>query len=394
MSIPNKEAITKDVEIARQLEAAFVVYVKDVSPLVAMALANAGTKRGTNKKYEWYEFSRSRVQAVVGAAYSSGAFTETPATMVIPTENLLVGDTLRFESALGVSLGDLTLYVSEITSTTAIKATKIGGTDVAIASGSIAVFKSNLLPENSKKSTARKIRVPATKYNYFQIFDTLVENSRTIEGSEVYGDVGKIAFIRAEAFYDIQRQLTEIISSGIRVKTTDPTSGKEIYGAGGISEYIVNTIDAEGDPFAQSMFDDAVEFIIKGGGKANTIRCNTKQARAISALADSKVQINIDTAVRGNVVTALQAGIPVNGSRIDTIIVDTTMAEDEMDIFDINAIALIPYSNGAIREMDATDKGQDGQSIRMLGEYTVEATNMDKTSVRIKNLEVPAGTVE
>jgi len=60
--MPN-EVITKDVEIARQLEAAFQVYVKDISPLVATALANAGAKRGTNKKYEWYEYSRTRVTA-------------------------------------------------------------------------------------------------------------------------------------------------------------------------------------------------------------------------------------------------------------------------------------------------------------------------------------------
>gem|GEM_PF-4768332 len=86
------------------------------------------------------------------------------------------------------------------------------------------VFKSNLLPENSKKNKARKIRVPITKFNYFQIFDTMVENSRTIEGSDAYGDIGKIAHIRAEAFYDITRQLTEILANGIKIKFSDPVS--------------------------------------------------------------------------------------------------------------------------------------------------------------------------
>ncbi len=387
MAQPTVDAITKNVEIARQLEAAFMVYVKDISPIVATALANAGTKRGTNKKYEWFEYSRSRVTAATTAAYLSGAFdTTTPATIALPTTNLLVGDTIRFETTAGVAISDLTLYITEITSASAAKAIKVGGTDAALASGSIAVFKSNLLPENSKKGDARKIRVPVTKYNYFQIFDTLVENSRTIEGSDVYGDIGKIAHIRAEAFYDIQRQLTEMLCNGIRAKFNDPVTGKEVYGAGGIAQFMVNLTNASAAAFTQDMFDDAVELIIKGGGSANTVRCNTKQARAISALDNSKIQININDAVRGNVVTALQAGIPVKGSRIDTIIVDTTMPEDQIDIFDINNIALIPYSNGGIREMDATEKGQDGNSIRMLGEYTVEAKNMEQTAVRIYNL--------
>ncbi len=385
MSQPTITATTEGLEISRQLEAAFKVYVQDISPLVAKALANAGTKRGTNKKYEWLEHSRSRITATTTAAYNAGDFNATAATLAIPTANVLPGDTFRFESALGLSLGDLTLYITEITSGAAAKAIKVGGTDVAIPSGSVAVFKSNLLPENSKKSEARKIRVPTEKYNFFQIFDTLVENSRTLEGSNVYGDIGKLVDIRAEGFFDIQRQLTEILTNGVRAEFTG-NDGKKVYAAGGISQFVVNTIDAEGDAFSQALFDDAVELIIKGGGLANTVRCNTKQARAISALNASNVQINVDTAVRGNVVTALQAGIPVNGSRIDTIIVDTTMAEDEMDIFDINGIALIPYSNGAIREMDATENGQDGTTIRMIGEYTVEAKNMDKTAVRIKGL--------
>ncbi len=386
MANPNSQAITKDVEIARQLEAAFMVYTKDVSPLVAIALANAGTKRGTNKKYEWFEASRARITAVITAAYNSGDFTATPAVIAIPTQNLLVGDTLRFETSAGISLGDLTLYITEITSASAAKAIKVGGTDVALPNGSVGVFKSNLLPENSKAAAARKINVPTAKYNYFQIFDTVVENSRTIEGSEVYGDVGKIAYIRSEAFFHIQRQLTEMVANGIRAKFTDPITGKEIYAAGGIASFIVNSFNAANAALTQDMLDDAVEKIIKEGGIANTVRCNTKQARALSALNADKVVINIDQQTRGNVVTAIQAGIPVAGSKITTIIVDTTMPEDQIDIFDIGLIALVPYSNGGIREVDATTPGQDGTTLRVLGEYTVEAKNMEQTAYRIYGL--------
>lgn len=387
MSIPSKEAITKDVEIARQLEAAFQVYVKDVSPLIFNALNNAGTKRGKNKKYEWFEYSRSRVQTTVDTLVASGYFTATPKTLNVgDTTNLLVGDTLRFETSASVAISDLTVYITEITDGTNVKAIKVGGTDAEIAATSVAVFKSNLLPENSKKGEARKIRVPVSKFNYFQIFDTVVENSRTIEGSEVYGDIGKIANIRAEAFYDLQRQLTEILANGIKAKFNNPVTGKEVYGTGWIAEFVVNTQDESAATLTQSMLDDAIETIIKGGWLANTIRCNTKQARAISALDGNKLMINLDEKIRGNVVTAVQAGIPVEGSKIETIIVDTTMPEDELEIFDISNIALIPYSNGAIREMDATENGQDGTTIRMLGEYTVEAKNMSKTAVKIINL--------
>lgn len=386
-AVPTVDAITKNVEIARQLEAAFQVYVKDISPLVFKALQNAGTKRGKNKKYEWFEYSRSRVQTTVDTLAASGYFDATPRTLNVgSTTNLLVGDTLRFETSAGVSLGDLSVYITEITDTTNVKAIKLGWTDAAVAQTSVAVFKSNLLPENSKKGSARKIRVPVSKFNYFQIFDTIVENSRTIEGSDVYGDIGKIAHIRSEAFYDIQRQLTEMLSNGISAKFNDPVSGKEIYGAGGIAEFVVNVQDESAATLVQSMLDDAVETIIKGGWLANTIRCNTKQARAISALDASKLTINLDEKIRGNVVTAVQAGIPVEGSKIETIIVDTTMPEDVIEIFDINNIALIPYSNGAIRENDATEPGQDGTTIRTLGEYTVEAKNMSKTAVKIYNL--------
>lgn len=385
MAQPSGQAITKDVEIARQLEAAFKVYVKDVSPLVAMALANAGNKRGTNKKYEWFEYSRSRIQTNVTTAVTAWDIDSTPSNLDIDTTNFRVGDTIRFETSLWVSLWDFTAYVSSIVSPTRCQVIKVGGTDVNIPIGTVAIFKSNLLPENSKKGEARQIRIPETKYNYFQIFDVLMENSRTLEGSNVYSDVGKIVNLRAEWFYDLQRQLTEILANGLRAKFTAP-NGKEVYGAGWLGTFIVNSRNASAAPFSQTFFDDAVEVIIKGGGSANAVRCNTKQARAISALDNSKIQLNINDATRWNVVTALQAGIPVKGSKIETIIVDTTMPEDQVDIFDMNNIALIPYSNGAIREIDATENGQDGNAIRMLWEYTVEFKNAKETAVRIYNL--------
>jgi len=388
MPNPNKEAITKDIEIARQLEAAFTVYVKDISPLVSHALANAWTKRWKNKKYEWFEYSREKFQISTGMMpIPHWAFDPLLWFQIqIDSTNILVWDTFRFETSAWISISDLTIYVTKVLTTGFIEVIKVGWTDAPIPGGSLMVFKSNLLPENSKKNKARKIRVPITKFNYFQIFDTMVENSRTIEGSDAYGDIGKIAHIRAEAFYDITRQLTEILANGIKIKFSDPVSWKEIYWAGWITEFVINTQDALWAIFTQNMFDDAVETILKWGWLANTIRCSIKQARAISALDKTKLLINLDEKVRWNVVTSLQAWIPVNGSKIETIIVDTTMQEDEIEVFDIRNIALIPYSNWAIREMDATEKWQDGQSIRMLWEYTVEAKNMNKTAVKITNL--------
>ncbi len=386
MSNADKEAITKDIEISRQLEAAFQVYVKDISPLVARALANAGTKRGTNKKYEWNEFSRERISTPITTALALGYLDATQKNVSMDTSNVLAWDTFRFETTGWVAISDLTMYVTEVVNSTTVKAIKIGWTDAAVASWSIAVFKSNLLPENSKKREARKIRVPNVKYNYFQIFDTLMENSRTLEGSDAIGDVGKIAFLRAEWFFDIQRQLTEILSYGTRVKFTDPKTNKEIYGAGWLAEFVVNSIDAGGNALTQVHLDDAVWQILKWGWRANTIRCGLEQAKALSKLDESKLLINLDETTRGNVVTSIQARIPVEGSKIDTIMVDFTMPEDEIDVFDISNIALIPYSNGAIREMDASEKGQDGNALRMIGEYTVEAKNFDKTAVKIKNL--------
>ena len=390
-SIPSADALTKDLELKRQLEAAFKVYVQDISPLIFTALQNAGDKRGKNKKYEWYEYSRSRVETTVDTLTASGFFDSTPKNLnVWSTINFLPWDTIRFETSAGLAISDLTVYVTSIVDATNMLVTKVWWTDAEVATTSVAVFKSNLLPENSKKGTARKIRIPVTKFNYFQIFDTVQENSRTVEGSDVYWDIGKIANIRAEAFYDLQRQLTEMLSNGIAAKFTSAIDGKEVYWAGWIAEFVVNEQDELWAVFTQSMFDDAVETIIKWGWAANTIRCNTKQARAISALDNSKIQIAINdvqkSTERWNVVTALQAGIPVKGSKIDVIIVDTSMQEDIIEIFDINNIALIPYSNGAIREMDATEKGQDGTAIRMLWEYTVEAKNMAQTAVKISNL--------
>ncbi len=379
---------TKELQIARQLEAAFELYVKDLSPLVAYALRNGAGKRGTNKKYEWFERSFKRIEAEVNAAFDSSTYSSTPIDLVLTdTSNIRAKDILRFETAAGVSAGNIKVYVTSVTNATTIKVMKIGWNDVNLAAGAKAILGNNAHEENSKKGTPRAIQMPVTKYNYFQIFDTLLENSRTVEGSNVYADIGKLADLRSNGFYYIQRQLTEMLANGLRAKFNTP-DGKEIYTAGGLAEFVVNTLTKTGQDMAKAILDEAVEVIVKGGGKANAVRCNTKQAIKLSNMDESKIQINLNEQVRGNVVTALQAGIPVEGSRIDLIIVDTTMPEDEIDIFDINNIALVPYSNGGIREMDATENGQDGQTLRMLGEYTVEHRNAGETAVKITGLNV------
>ena len=380
---------TTGIDISRQLEAAFALYVKDISPLITTLLANGSAKRGKNTTYEWYEYTMSRIETTVTSWAASGYFDSTEKDLVLwDTSNLQPKDILRFETSDGVAVSNLSVYVTQIVDGTTVKVIKLWGTDAVVDAANKAVLVSSSNEENSKKGNARKIQTPLTKYNYFQIIDAVFENSRTIEWTDIAGDIGKIADLRRNAFYNIQRQLTEIVANGTRAKFNDPVDGKEVRSCWGLSEFIVNTQDGEGNSVSQTTLDKAVETIVKWGWRANTIRVNTKQAMKISSIDNSKINVNLTDQVRGNVVTAIQSSIPVEGSRIERIIVDTTMPEDVIEVFDINNLALVPFVNGWIRELDATEPWQDGTSIRTLWEYTLEAKNMEQTAVRITNLAI------
>lgn len=383
---------TEEIEVRRQLKEAFETYTLSISPLNWILLKNGQKlEPATAPKYEWLEFTQKRIETTVGANYTSLAFTATPADLVLAnTVNYKAWDTIRFETPDNKKLSSLVLYITEVTNGTTVKAMKVGGNDVAISTNDIAVLVAAAKEENSPKGEVRWVDVPVDKFNYTQIIDALYEISRTLLGSKTVAAQGTIDKLRKTAFYKMSRQLTEILSNGQRAEITDPKKWKKIRLAWGMSFYITKEIDAAGAALKLDHLNRAFEEIILWGGLPTAIRTNTSQARALSGLDRSKLTINIWDNQTGTVVQVYQADIPVQWSKINTIILDTSMPQNEIEMFDISKMALVPYSNWAIREEDATEKGQDGATIRMIGEYTYVHEDAENTARRIKNLQVPA----
>lgn len=381
----------EQIELNRQLRQAFETYMLQISPLNALLLANGRNfEAGTNVKYEWPEFVLKRIETTVGANYTSGSFTSTPANLVLgTTANFKAWDTMRFENTSKARKSDLMLYVTEIVDGTTLKVMKVWGTDVALAIGDIAVFANTGKEENSSKWEIRKVDIPGTNYNYFQIIDALYEISRSLQGSNSVLNQGKIAKLREAAFYRMSRQFTEMLSNGIRAKITDPVKGKDIHFSGWIWFYIGTAIAWGWSALTLDKLNQAFEEIVLWGWLPDAIRCNTKQARAISALDRSKLTINLADKGTWTVVQMYQADIPIKGSKIDKIIVDTSMPQDEIEMFDMTKMALVPYSNGGLTEKDATEAWQDWNTIRVLAEYTYVHVDATNTARRITDLAQP-----
>jgi len=180
-------------------------------------------------------------------------------------------------------------------------------------------------------------------------------------------------------------------------RATATIGGKDVTYTGGMRFYLDQAGAIKTDNSAAVLTLDQINAvnaeIIARGGTSNTIAVGIKQARKLSAL----VSANYDSqrladwqADAGSVLT-LPSDLPLIGN-VNRIVVDTNLADDELMIFDSGMISVVPMNannaadSGAWRTLDATQKGQDGESVRVIGDFAVEFRQSKTHAARLFNI--------
>ncbi len=321
----------------------------------------------------------------------------TTAEALAAATTIAVADGTKFRAGMTASPAgsDEVVLITAVSGNNLTVTRGFGGTTAAdIASGAVLTIDSVGREENS---TAQNdgIFQPDPLENYFQTMDTAVEFSRRALATLQFGNTNDLTFQVAERIKQLATQLDRALVRGR--KATATVGSNTVTYTGGLRYFLDQTGAIKTDNSAAALTLDAINAlnaeIVARGGMANTIAVGIKQARKLHAL----VSANYDSqrladwqADAGSVLT-LPSDLPLVGS-VNRIVIDTNLNDAELVIFDSGMISVVPMASGNAadsgnwRTLDATQKGQDGQRTRIIGDFAIEVRQSKTHMARLHNI--------
>lgn len=395
----------------RTVLAAMETIANEKGLLSGIFLANGARKeRYKTTKLEQKIKKEGRIKSNVTTAAISGFYTSTAADLIIgDTTNFLVWDILEFRTIDNKLKGNLTLWVDSITNGTTLSVKKVGWTDIAIDITDNVILKINANEEASSDKT-RPIYLPTTAYN----LSTIIREAREVSGTAMVVNNYDVKSAEWEARRQVldgfARQLNALCTSSVRTTVVLGWTSRKVIG--GMQFFSDNAFDADGEvtwpatgnvkdgggvDVTQDMVNDGFQYVIENGGRLNSALVAPAQARKISGFDEGKIVINAEAlataSTRGTgAVQILKSPISINGNIIDKIYVDTSVAKDEIRLFDRSKGYLLPMDKRSYIESKSTilttDNAVDGVKVGGLGEYSFLFENADIYTYTISNLKI------
>lgn len=305
------------------------------------------------------------------------------------------GTKFRPGMTLGPVGSDEVLLVTAVVANDLTVTRGFGGTTAAaLTSGQVLVIDSVGREENSLAQNDG-IFQPDPVENFFQTMDTAVEFSRRALATLQFGGTNDIAFQLSERIRQLTTQMNRALVRGR--KATATVGGSTVTYTGGLRYFLDQAGAIKVDNSAAVLTLDAINAInaeiVTRGGMANTIAVGIKQARKLSALVGANYgsqRLADWSADEGSVLT-LPSDLPLVGN-VNRIVIDTNLADGELVIFDSGMINVVPMANGnaadsgAWRTKDATQNGQDGQRVRVIGDFAMEVRQSKTHMGRLFNI--------
>lgn len=305
------------------------------------------------------------------------------------------GSKFRAGMTLGPVGSDEVILVESVSGNNLTVVRGFGGTTAAaLTSGQVLVIDSVGREENSL-SQNDGIFQPDPIENFFQTMDTAVEFSRRALATLQFGGTNDITFQLSERIRQLTTQMNRALVRGR--KATATIGSNQVTYTGGLRYYLDQVGAIKVDNVAAVLTLDAINAlnaeIVTRGGMANTIAVGIKQARKLSALVSANYdsQRLADWSADEGSVLQLPSDLPLVGN-VNRIVIDTNLADGELMIFDSGMINVVPMANGnaadsgAWRTMDATQNGQDGQRVRVIGDFGMEIRQSKTHMARLFNI--------
>jgi hypothetical protein len=339
----------------------------------------------TNHKCEWQEDQFTPTQTTIASFGTGSTGGDATVINVVSATGIEVGTVLRFTTSTGASRDEVVIVTA--VNTNALTVTRQYGSSAAstFAVGDKVYRLAKPLGENSTAGSGAG-RAPSQNYNYTQIFDAIAEVSRTSIQTQMYGLDSAYNYAVVAKMAEIAYDLNNAIIYGRRVQRTADTVGAK-GSMGGILQYLSGgNVDTTGGAVSATIINNVVEAVFQDGAEANSLAivCNSNQARKLSALDGSYLQVMRTDAVTGHKVGTFSADFMPGGEH--QIVIDPIFPKDQIAV--INPSLVNIRTMQPMIDIDATANGQDGKKGRLLTELTLEVKNGQTAHGLAKGLNV------
>lgn len=321
----------------------------------------------------------------------------TTAAVLVGAATIPVADGSKFRAGMLLSPvgSDEVILVTAVSGNDLTVTRGFGGTTAAaLTSGQKLVIDSVAREENSQAENDG-IFQPEPVENFFQTMDTAVEMSRRALATMQFGNTNDLTFQVAERIRQLTIQMDRALVRGR--KATATVDGKTVTYTGGLRYFLDQAGAVKVDNSGATLTLDAInalnEEIISRGGTTNTLAVGLKLGRKLSALVAANYnsqRLSEWSADEGSLLT-LPSDLPLVGN-VNRIVIDTNLADTELMIFDSSMINVMPMAAGNAADSgnwttkDATVNGQDGQRVRILGDFAMRVRQSKTHMARMYNI--------
>lgn len=333
----------------------------------------------------WLDFRIDATRSALTSAINN-AVTTVPVT-----------DGSKFRAGMTVSAvgSDEVMLVTAVSGNDLTVTRAFGGTTAAAVNDAVDIVIDSVGREENSLSANDGIFQPDEVTNRFQTMDTAVEFSRRALATLQHGNTNDMSFQVAERMRQLTTQLNRAL---VRGRNASATIGSNTHTyTGGIKYYLDQAGAINTDHSAAALTLEAIDnlnaMIVARGGTANSIAVGIAKARELNDLvaANYSSQRLADFVTDQGAVTRLPSDLPLVGN-VTNIVVDTNIDDNELLIYDSSMINVIPMAagnanaGGEWRTLDATQPGQDGQSVRVIGDFGMEVRQSKTHMARLHNI--------
>ncbi len=371
--------------------ATFDVARRDRTGILATASMGDPMRPNSGYKGSWIDAYKGADSITVNGELAAGA------TTLVHDASDIVRKGMMFTVP---ATGEV-IYVSGVTSTTEATIVRSIGAVAAgvIADNAVLVLDSKALPENSTGEDD-EIWQPETVENYFQTIDTQINMSRRALSTLQHGDTNNLSLQVAERMRQMAISMDRMLINGQRFShgsgddLVSVTGGMRFYNDIASGSVAGLKSDALGAALTQAMINNLNEVIVTQGGTTDSIAVSVAKARDIHAIVSANYSANrlSDWTADEGSVFQLPTDMPLIGS-VNNIVVDTNLRDTEIAMYNSADISVIPMegANGAPsgnwQTKDATSQGQDGESVRVLGDFMMEIRQSKANMGFIHNIQ-------
>lgn len=364
---------------------AFMIARSNRTGLLQVASMSTPITAYDGYKMGWLDFRIDATSSPVTAAMTVGATTAP------------VADGTKFRAGMTLSPegSDEVMLVTAVSGNNLTVTRGFGGTTAAAVDDATVLTIDSVGREENSLAVNDGIFQPDNMENFFQTMDTAVEFSRRALATLQYGGTNNLQFQLSERIRQLTIQMDRALVRGR--KATATIGSDTVTYTGGLRYFLDQSGAINADHSAGALTLDAINDlnaeIVSRGGTADTIAVGIGQARKLSALVSanySSQRLGEWTADEGSLLT-LPSDLPLVGS-VNRIVVDTNLSADELIILDSSMVSVKPMAagsaenSGAWQTKDATQNGQDGERVRIIGDFAMEIRQSKTHMARLSNI--------